>query len=136
MKDPDACFKGLTALVESTFPRTCTFCGKTYETTESFLTETLNMPNGRSSLKAALEDDGTAIVEVFRNCSCGSTLMDEFNNRRDDSDQGKQRRDKFNKLLTLLQNQNLSTDAARKEIIKVLHGEKSDTLDSLLKSKK
>jgi len=86
---------GLTAFIEKSFPKKCSVCGAIFQTADQFLTETQNMPNGRSSLKEALEEDGTEIVEVFRNCSCGSTLMEEFNSRRDNSTIGKERRAKF-----------------------------------------
>jgi len=86
---------GLTAFIETSFPKKCSVCGATFKTAAQFLIETENMPNGRSSLKEAIEEDGMAIVEVFRNCSCGSTLMEEFNSRRDNSTIGKERRAKF-----------------------------------------
>ena len=127
-------FNGLTAIVESAFPKTCSVCGKTYETADMFLIETQNMPNGRSSLKEALEEDGTTIVEVFRNCMCGSTLMDEFNCRRDDSIQGVKRRAEFDSLLQILQKQHIPTEIARTEILKVIHGENSEMLNFLLKN--
>lgn len=123
---------GLTAYIESSFPKTCAVCGATYQTATQFLAETDNMPNGRSSLKEALEDDGTTIVEVFRNCACGSTLMDEFNSRRDSSDLSQERRTKFDQLLIILQKQHIPIEVARVEILKSFNGEKSETLDCLL----
>ena len=132
MAKHDDYLNGLTALIESSFPKTCAVCGTTYQTAAQFLAETENMPNGRSSLKEVLEDDGTAIVEVFRNCPCGSTLMDEFNSRRDDSDLGQESRAKFNQLLIILQNQHISVELARTEILNLFKGEKSETLDYLL----
>jgi len=129
----DDCFKGLTAMFESSFPRKCSCCGKTYATAEIFLAETHNMPSGRSSLKEALEGDGTAIVEVFRNCVCGSTLMDEFNSRRDDSSKGKAKRATFDKLVSILNKQQISKELARGEVLKILHGEQSEVLDLLCK---
>jgi len=123
---------GLSSFIESAFPKTCAVCGKKYLTAEQFLTETDNMPSGRSSLKEALEDDGTSIVEVFRNCGCGSTLMDEFNSRRNNSEQGQKKRDEFNKLLKFLESQNVPTAKARTEILKLYKGEKSELLNTLL----
>ncbi|MDT8426378.1 MAG: hypothetical protein RQ733_10430 [Methyloprofundus sp.] len=133
MNEFDDYFKGLTAMVESSFPRKCSCCGKSYATAESFLAETQNMSSGRSSLKESLEEDGTVIVEVFRNCVCGSTLMDEFNSRRDDSGKGQQRRATFDKLVSLLQKQQISKGVARAEVLKMLQGERSEVLDLLRK---
>jgi len=107
---------GLTAFIETSFPKKCSACGATFQTATQFLTETQNMPNGRSSLKEALEEDGTEIVEVFRNCACGSTLMDEFNSRRDNSDTGKESRAEFDQLLS--NNRHLSIENARSEVLK------------------
>lgn len=132
MNDSDAYFSDLTVIVESSFPRKCSCCGKTYATAKSFLVETKNMPSGRSSLKEAIEEDGTTIVEVFRNCVCGSTLMDEFNSRRDESIEGQKRRETFDRLLMMLQQQQIAEEVARAEVLKVLHGEHSEHLNLLL----
>ena len=131
----DDYFQGLSALFESSFPKKCSSCGKVYQNSEEFLTETQNMPNGRSSLKEAMEDNGTTIVEVFRNCACGSTLMDEFNSRRDDSDQGTKRRQQFDRLLSILQSNGFDAQVARIEILKVMHGQHSDIIDSIRQKK-
>ena len=135
MQNSNEYFQGLSAIFESSFPKKCLACGKVYETSEQFLRETQNMPNGRSSLKEAIEDNGTAIVEVFRNCACGSTLMDEFNSRRDESNQGKKRRMQFDKLLNILRQQGISTETGRSEILKFMHGQHSDIIDSIRNKK-
>jgi hypothetical protein len=90
------------------------------------------MPNGRSSLKQALEEDGTVIMEVFRNCVCGSTLMDEFNSRRVNTELGQKNRAEFSRLLNDLQNQHFSVERARTELLNLLKGKKSEALDYLL----
>ena len=127
----DQNFAGLRALLESSFPKHCGNCGRIYESVEQFLTETEEMPNGRSSLKSAVEVDGSEIVEVFRNCACGSTLMDEFNSRRDDSEQGKRRRAVFDNMLLLLRQKNVPDQMARTEILNFLKGRKSQLLELL-----
>lgn len=133
MHNTDKYFQGLSALFESSFPKKCSVCGKVYKNSDQFLSETQNMPNGRSSLKEAIEDNGTAIVEVFRNCACGSTLMDEFNSRRDNSSRGKKRRQQFDKLLKILQQQGIATEIGRREIINFINGQHSDIIDSIQK---
>ncbi|OAI10217.1 oxidoreductase [Methylomonas lenta] len=133
MHNTDEYFQGLSALFESSFPKKCSVCGKVYKNSDQFLSETQNMPNGRSSLKEAIEDNGTAIVEVFRNCACGSTLMDEFNSRRDNSSQGQKRRLQFDKLLNILQKQGITTEIGRREIINFINGQHSDIIDSIRK---
>lgn len=131
MHNTDEYFQGLSALFESSFPKTCSVCGKVYKNSDQFLSETQNMPNGRSSLKEAIEDNGTTIVEVFRNCACGSTLMDEFSSRRDNSSRGQKKRQQFDKLLNILQQQGIPTEIGRREIINFINGQHSDIIDSI-----
>ncbi|MGY6275488.1 hypothetical protein [Methylomonas sp. MgM2] len=115
-------FDGLTALFESSFPKTCRTCGYVYETAEQFLAETQDMQCGRSSLKSAVEEDGSNIVEVFRNCRCGSTLMDEFSCRRDQSEKGQKQRQEFDHMYGLLVSRNIPEAEARAELVKFLRG--------------
>jgi len=132
MNKTDDCLNGLITFIESSFPKKCATCGKVYPTSTQFLSETENMPHGRSSLKEALEEDGTAIVEVFRNCACGSTLMEEFNSRRVNSPLGQQTRAEFDRLLNMLKKQNIPIEIARTELVKLFKGKKSESLDYLL----
>lgn len=124
--------QGLTALFESSFPKKCAVCGREYLTAEQFLQETQDLPHTKSGLKEVIEDNGSAIVEVFRNCVCGSTLMNEFNNRRDTSERGRLRREKFDRALHILVNKGLSKQVARTELIKLLHNRESLVINKLL----
>ena len=81
-----------------------------------------------SGLKQSMDDIDNTIVEVYRNCPCGSTLMDFFSDRRDISDSGLRRREKFAELLAYLIEKGWETQLARTELIKVLRGEKSELL--------
>lgn len=122
--------------MESSFPKHCNACGRRYETAEDFLRDTHDLPASRSCLKEAIEDDGTAIVEVFRNCICGSTLMDEFSNRRDESEKGRLRREKFDMLLKQLVQKGLDQEVARQELRNFMNGRSSPVLDEILRNKK
>ena len=92
----DESLKGLKPLPLK-FPRKCANCGRVYQTEAEFLEQTKGIKGGRSSLKEAEDDDGQVIVEVFRNCVCGSTMMDEFHSRRDNSPEGIKRREAYAK---------------------------------------
>ncbi|MBD9355714.1 oxidoreductase [Methylomonas albis] len=116
-------FEGLRALLDSTFPKTCASCGYVYISAEQFFIDTQDMPRGRSSLRSAIEDDGLILVEVFRNCRCGSTLMDEFGCRRDHSERGERQRQAFDTILKVLQSKGIAVAVARVEIIKFLQGQ-------------
>lgn len=80
------------------FPRQCNCCGRVYLTEAEFLQQTNDLNSGRSSLKQAEDENGQVIVEVYRNCVCGSTLMDEFQSRRDDSPEGQRKREAYARL--------------------------------------
>jgi hypothetical protein len=124
-------FEGLNALAESAFPKSCACCGRTYQTAEEFLHDTEKILTAKSSMKSAIEEDGSTIVEVFRNCPCGSTLMDEFNDRRDMSERGNKRRQHFNQMINYLEQKGISEEVSRAELLKVLLGEKSEILSTI-----
>jgi hypothetical protein len=117
-------YKGLQALSTSSFPKKCMACGRTYRTVEEYIDGTQSIRN-LSGLKASLDEDDRPIVELFRNCVCGSTLMDTFNNRRDLSEAGIRRRKKFGELVEKLVNAGYSHESARAELLKIMRGEDS-----------
>lgn len=120
---------GLRAMAESAFPKKCANCGRIYNTAEEFLAETVAISEQKSGLKQSIDDDEvTVIVEAYRNCPCGSTLMDFFGDRRDESEAGRARRARFGELLDFLIDSGLDATVARTELIKVVHGEKSNLL--------
>ena len=123
-------FKGLKALSASSFPKRCAMCGLTYTSVEEFIRKTQDV-SGRSGLKQAMDDDDRQIVELFRNCTCGSTLMDCFNDRRDVSEAGLKRRELFSKLMEMLTAKGLSTETARSELLRLLRGQKSAILERI-----
>lgn len=122
--------RGLQALSDSSFPKQCGTCGRKYDSPEDFVTQSEPV-NGRSGLKKSYDDDDRPILELFRNCLCGSTLLDFFQDRRDLSEQGLRRREVFGKLLLLLQEKGLSAQDARAELLKVMRGQPSETLEML-----
>lgn len=124
-------FKGLKALAETSFPKKCANCGRIFETADQFLLETQDINLSVSGLKQSEDEDGTKLVEVFRNCPCGSTLMDVFGDRRDLSEAGITRRKRFDELLSFLVENDLEPEIARLELIKVMRGEKSEVLSKI-----
>ncbi len=123
--------RGLTATSHSAFPKQCTTCGRRFETVEAFIRETRAVGQGHTGLKRAIDDAGQPVIELFRNCPCGSTLMDCFNDRRDLSNEGLKRRQLFDRFFVLLQNRGMSAPAARVELLKILRGEGSHALEKL-----
>lgn len=124
-------FANLKALSSRSFPKKCTVCGKQYETAELFIRETMPVRQGASGLKGAFDDSHGSIVELFRNCHCGSTLMDCFADRRDLSDKGMKRRRLFERILILLENKGMERHKAQVELLKLMRGEKSAVLEQM-----
>ncbi|WP_127478041.1 oxidoreductase [Sulfurivermis fontis] len=132
--DPDSdLFVGLQELSAGAFPKVCPNCGRTYENLAQFLELTVPA-GGRSGLKAALDDDDRPVVELFRNCVCGSTLMDFCRSRRDESQDGQRRRATFNRMLDVLVRRGLAREVAHRELLKLTRGERSEMIDSLLRA--
>ncbi|MBV8660007.1 MAG: hypothetical protein JO142_19480 [Burkholderiales bacterium] len=122
---------GLNALVESSFPKRCNCCGRIYADAATFLRETHRIRPEHSGMRQSIGDFGEQIVEAFRNCECGSTLMDVFNDRRDLSPNGIVRRGIFNDLLAYLQTRGLTEQDAQTELKRVLKGGHSELLSRL-----
>ncbi|WP_051709647.1 hypothetical protein [Andreprevotia chitinilytica] len=128
-------FGGLQALAASAFPKECRTCGRVYATAEAFLQETRPISSDSSGLKQSEDDNGEYIVEAFRNCVCGSTLMDVFADRRAPDDADHPRRQLFGELLEYLVAKRIERAVARQELLKVMHGEHSDLLAQLWSDK-
>lgn len=122
---------GLRALAESAFPKHCRNCGRVFETAEEFLRETGRLAPDRTGLRQSKDDNDVTIVEVYRNCPCGSTLMDFFSDRRDLSRAGLVRRENFGKLMDQLAARGWPHETARVELLKLLRGEKSELIEQL-----
>ena len=123
-------YAGLQALADSTFPKKCSSCGRAYETAEEFVAQTEAIQQ-KSGLKQSIDDDDRPIVELYRNCVCGSTLMDFFDDRRDASESGLKRRKKFGELMDYLIERDIEAGTARAELLKVVRGQESEILKDL-----
>ena len=121
----DPVFAGLQALASASFPKRCATCGREYPDVASYVQATEGLPNGRRGFKQSVGDEGEIILELFRNCPCGSTLMDCFSDRRDASTSGLLRRERFGDLVATLVQRGLSAELARTELLRVMRGESS-----------
>jgi len=124
-------YAGLQALVDTAFPKHCNVCGRVYQTAEDFIRQTRMVRPDTSGLKQAVDDNESVVVELYRNCVCGTTMLDYFSDRRDASAQGEQRRKHFCTLLEKLVELGYARDRAHDELVKVMHGEDSDILREL-----
>jgi len=128
--DPEL-IHGLKALVETTFPKRCGCCGRSFVDVADYVAQTNALPNGSQGLKQSLGEDDEVIVDLFRNCPCGSTLMESFSDRRDTSQQGETRRQRFSELMLYLQSRGLSASVARHELTEVMDGRASEVLTQI-----
>ena len=126
--DQQEFYSNLRELAESAFPKQCRNCGRSYASAEEFVAATHPVAADKSGLKSTHDDDGTVILELFRNCVCGSTLMDSFNDRRDSTETGARRRQRFNEIQAYLVGQGVETEVARRELRKVARGQTSELL--------
>jgi hypothetical protein len=121
-------YADLRALVASTFPKRCRNCGHEYATAADFVAATEPVGDGRSGLKQTVDDDGATIVELFRNCQCGSTLMDTFDNRRGNSPAASLQRQRVEELIRHLVARGIESARARAEVLAALHGQPNELL--------
>jgi hypothetical protein len=87
-----------------------------------------------SGLKQTHDDDGHEIVELFRNCVCGSTLLESYLNRRDLTKAGIMRRKRFQDVVGKLVATGCPADTAHGELLKFVRGEPNDLM-TLTKNK-
>lgn len=123
-------YSGLSFIMAASFPKRCANCGAVFETADDFLERT-RAAGGASGLKESSDEDERPLVEVFRNCTCGSTLMEVCADRRDVSPAGLARREKFSKLMTMLEGAGIEASVARLELLKVMRGEPSALLENI-----
>jgi hypothetical protein len=115
-------FEGLKTLEASLYPKKCNCCGKIFHTPKEFLIDTQSITKNikYSGLKMSYDDNGSTIIEAYRNCPCGSTLLSNFGDRRDMSEAGNKRRAQFEELLNFLTGQGLDRELARGELLTIL----------------
>lgn len=131
MNDPqqDDLFASLHALVESTFPKRCRNCGREYADAATFIAATQPVSPGVAGFKASHDEHNHPILELFRNCPCGSTLLESFEDRRDDSAAGLRRRERFGALLGKLEAGGITRQAARHELLLMIRGEPNNLFE-------
>ena len=124
-------YVGLRALSSEAFPKRCPSCGKVFHTLEELIRET-EAVGIQSGLKASLYEDDTYLVEMFRNCPCGSTLMEEFGSRRSNSPLGDEKRHAFDIVLAGLIEHGMERELASAEMRRLLRGQRSEVLNDYL----
>lgn len=124
-------YAGLREMFADSFPRSCRNCQRRFDSLDDWLEHTRPMARG-SGLKQSFDEDDQVIVELFRNCVCGSTLMEACSDRRDQTPEGEGRRERFARLIELLVARGLSREDARLELLAARQGKLSERLRALL----
>ncbi|MGQ5523967.1 hypothetical protein ACUHMQ_11990 [Chitinimonas sp. PSY-7] len=123
-------FAGLRALNQSCFPKRCANCGHVYESADDYCRLTQAIQSDKSGLKAVNDEIDGVFVELYRNCICGSTLMEFFGERRNQTEPSLKRREIFSELHNYLVQSGIPKAAARAELLRVMHGERSEQLEA------
>ena len=118
----------LRELVDSAFPKRCTHCGREYRNSAEFLAATEPIGAKSGGVKQSREDVGKVIVELFRNCVCGSTLLESFWNRRELDEDGVKRRKRFQDMLEKLLVMGYTEKKIRGELLKLMRGQPNDVI--------
>jgi hypothetical protein len=125
-------YEALSALSESAFPKRCPACARSYASAQEFIDETRPVRQDVSGLKQSTVDEPEkTILELYRNCACGSTLMDYFDDRRKATPEGRKRRELFELSLNMLRSRGVEEAVARAELIKYVRGQESPFLQKL-----
>lgn len=112
-------YEGLEAIWKTEFPKTCPSCGRLYESMADYMALTIP-PASHSGLVDYEGQDHDTQVGLFRNCTCGSTLMAFCRDRRDLSAQGEQRRQIFGNLIEQLAQSGVPAPEARHHLLEAL----------------
>jgi len=121
-------YEGLVALSDDLFPKKCSNCGRIYKTEEDYIKQTQPTFQSSGLASSVWKGGNKPIVQLYRNCVCGSTLLSFFGDRRDSDEQGKEYRRMFEELLQLIEEKGADRKTARSELLKVMRGEPSDEL--------
>jgi hypothetical protein len=122
-------YDGLQEIAHNQFPRHCGTCGRTFRDADEFIRSTHALRNlndeHMSALQAAEDERGRPAIQLYRNCPCGSTMLEFFQDRRDLSPAGQQRRQRFGELLEQMEQSGIDRTQGRVELIQFLRGEES-----------
>ncbi|WP_305041581.1 hypothetical protein [Geoalkalibacter sp.] len=122
--------ENLKALHADTFPKICGQCGAVFYSPDDYLRK--NRRFFRAPRPAIPAPNDLSFVQLYRHCRCGSALLAHVCDRRDETEPGRRRREKFQRVLDLLVARGWDRDIARDEIQKFLLGEKSSLLEIFL----
>jgi len=122
--------QGLNQLAASSFPKSCSNCGRLFVSAEQFLSETEDLELINSKFKEYYN-----LPKALQKCPCGSEL-EEVIDRRVLSEKGHKRRDTFERMLAILEKKGIDRHIAKSELIRATHGRISEFLKNILRVKR
>ena len=128
----DETYGELRAFDVESFPKTCRTCGKVYPSASAFIADTQAAKTG-SAIKQSHDENGEVVIELFRDCQCGSTLMNPFYSRRGSSDLASKCREEFDHLIEHMTANGHTHASAGEELRHVITGGYADILSQLKK---
>jgi len=122
--------RGLNQLAASSFPKSCSHCGRLFVSAEQFLSETEDLELINSKFKESYN-----LPKALRKCPCGSEL-EEVTDRRILTEKGHKRRDTFERMLAILEKKGIDKHIAKSELIRATHGRISTFLENIMRIKR
>ena len=116
---PSSLYRGLKAIWDTEFPKTCPKCGRVYQSFEEYLVDTFGLEES-SGLMGYDIGQPMQQIGLFRNCACGTTIMAFCHDRRDLSEMGNKRRELFGELMNRLIDAGASAQEARQKLLTAL----------------
>lgn len=106
-------------LVACSFPKKCASCNRVYSDLQDFVARTRALSQSGGLLEQ-LDDAARDVIDLNRNCACGSTLMVVISERRDISDAGKALRRDFQRALDDMTAGGVDAKYARRHLLDLM----------------
>lgn len=117
-------YDGLTVRSSDLFPLVCTRCQRRFTHLQDFVSRTTPIFQSSGLMEREDPDTGTFVL-LLRNCLCGTSLALRCQDRRNQSERGRLRRNRFGTLVDLLVEVGVQSDKAEQEVRRLLHSAKT-----------
>lgn len=122
--------KDLRTLDDTAFPLTCTACGTQFDNARMFLATT-TAAFGNEGLTETYGGDGSRVLDIGRNCTCGRMVVQRFMSRRNYSTEGSMFRNVFGEKMKEMQHHGARKSAAHDALLNLLHARGKEAVMTL-----
>lgn len=116
-------YEGLAVRSADLFPLVCPRCQRRFTQIHDFIARTTPIFQSSGLLEREEPETGTFVL-LLRNCLCGTSLALRCQERRNRTERGRLRRDRFGTLVNLLVEVGVESDRAQFEVRRLLHSAK------------